>query len=147
MTQVRIEPIPWLSEMRRIRLQKLGSDEIKKRVRATWQETQVPTRFRKLNFECLDGTEDPRAHEIAREFAEKAHYRGNHGLVLLGKPGCGKTSLAVATMRQVLESSCGDVTMRFWNVPDGLGKIKEGFNQGSLEILSNVVDEGRLSMA
>ena len=81
------------------RWQQMPADKVRQYVRRQLEEAGIPTSYRKCTFDTLDATQDPEAFRVARAYAEGEGYEGKSGLLLIGPPGCGKTSLAIAILR------------------------------------------------
>ncbi len=58
------------------------------------EQAGVPCHYRACSFATLDPSSDPEAFEICRLYGQTGHYQGKHGLLLMGPPGNGKTSVA-----------------------------------------------------
>jgi DNA replication protein DnaC len=78
------------------------------------EQAGVPYRYRACTFDTLDPSQDPEAFEICRLYGQTGHYQGKHGLVLMGPPGNGKTSVAVALLHQALAQN-PPAKVGFWN--------------------------------
>lgn len=105
----------------------LPPDKVRALIAKRLKEAQIPNSMKSARFEALDTTQDQQAHATCRQFAMEGHYKGKRGLLLMGQPGCGKTTLGIAIVRQVVESSNGFWCIRFWNVPRGLDQIRMSF--------------------
>ena len=90
------------------------------------EQTGVPCHYRACTFATLDPSSDPEAFEICRIYGQTGHYQGKHGLLLLGPPGNGKTSLAIALLDQALAQGLAPHCLRFWNVPLGMYQLRAG---------------------
>ena len=80
------------------------------------EQAGVPHRYRACTFDTLDPSQDPEAFEICRLYGQTGHYQGKHGLVLMGPPGNGKTSVAVALLHQALRQN-PPAKVGFWQGP------------------------------
>lgn len=96
------------------RLRKIDEEFADNRRRAEQQRMErmlgyacLPPRFASKAFDTYraETDEQERVLRICREYADdfKAHYQGGLNLVMLGAPGTGKTHLAVAILRDVIE--------------------------------------------
>ena len=91
------------------------------------QYAELPAALRSVRRELLNppaGSED--AYEAADAWSRDDYPK--KGLLFLGGPGTGKTTLAVAAMRAWVEHNEGVEPVRFWDAPAGLEKVKRGFN-------------------
>lgn len=79
----------------------------------TWQLAGVPWIFREVSFATLTDVErhDPAALQACRDWASGT--ASQPGLLLRGNPGNGKTCLAVAALRDVVERTQGRRSVRF----------------------------------
>lgn len=80
------------------------------------QQAGVPYRYQACSFDTLDPSADPEAFEICRLYGQTGHYQGKHGLLLMGPPGNGKTSVAVALLHQALSQN-PPLKVGFWQGP------------------------------
>ena len=87
----------------------------------------IPARYFDANFDNLDASGDPEAFNACREFANAGSFEGKTSLLLRGPVGNGKTTLAVATLRCIVESRRGDVDATFRTMTGLLDEIKRGF--------------------
>ena len=68
-----------------------------------------------------------KAYDIAKEYAEGFGRETTSGLMLYGKAGSGKTHLAVAIARHIIEQK--QIQVRFARVVDLLAEIRKTFNE------------------
>lgn len=101
----------------------------------------VPPLFRSCTFAGLDPNSDPEAFSICQQYARQGEYQDKRGLLLRGQPGNGKTSLAIAILRQVLAQRPGR-KVRFWNVPWGLYQLRRTCSRmDRVPYLQDLVDQ------
>lgn len=98
---------------------------------------QIPPLYRNASFEnfSVPGPENPMARRdltgillAVKKFANEFPNESRPGLLLSGKPGTGKTHLAIAAMRQIVEK--GHECL-FWDYQTLLNSIKAGYDPTS----------------
>jgi DNA replication protein DnaC len=97
------------------------------------REARLPAVFRECTFARLDPRLQPEAFARCQAYAQAGEYQGKKGLLLLGQPGSGKTSLAVAILHQVVDQTRGRCSVQYWNVPRGLSRLREQFDARTAE--------------
>lgn len=91
---------------------------------------EVGARFKNRTFESFEVTkETERAFETCRKYVEDYRNSGK-GLLLIGRPGSGKTHLAVGILQKWI---AGGRTGLFITAPELLQKIRNGFEDGKNE--------------
>lgn len=80
-----------------------------------------------MTFENFNPQLAGKAYEIAKEYAEKFGQATTSGLMLYGKAGSGKTHLAVAITRHIIEKK--QIQVRFTRIVDLLAEIRKTFNE------------------
>lgn len=108
---------------------RLRPEQIAERIQAQIEQARIPSQYRACAFQTLDPTLDPEAFQICQAFAEQGEHEGQKGLLLMGTPGNGKTSLAVAVLRRIVEQTQGRYSVRFWNVPTGLDQVRQAIQE------------------
>jgi DNA replication protein DnaC len=101
------------------------------RADARWDRVMVPTAYRECSFQTFEpvrGTEEALAacKQWVKEY--RAGTRLRQGLFLHGRPGAGKTHLAVAVLREIVWSTQAGRAL-FLNVPDWLRSVRESFDE------------------
>jgi DNA replication protein DnaC len=107
---------------------RMSPEKAEKKIALQIADAQIPRLMQSVSFASLQKDRDHHAHEICQTFADTGHYEGKLGLLLMGTPGTGKTSLGVAVLRHIVEKNRGRFGVRFWNVATGLQQIKDSFN-------------------
>jgi DNA replication protein DnaC len=87
-------------------------------------EAGLPAAFRDCTFARLDPRLQPEAFPLCQAYAQAGEYQGKKGLLLLGQPGSGKTSLAVAILHHMVDQTRGRCSVQYWNVPRGLSRLR-----------------------
>jgi len=105
------------------------------------EQASIPARFRRRSFDNYraETKEQESALAIAEAYADKFEKLLGHGagLVFCGKPGTGKTHLAVAIARAVLRSGR---PVRFTPVIEALRTVKETWGRNSSMTESEAVN-------
>lgn len=127
------------------------AEEFARRMEGWLGRAAIPTRFIGRSFDNFNATtpEQNRALAALRDYAEDfdANSKRGHGLILTGKPGTGKSHLAVSVLqslpgRYVMYATCLDLirmVRETWR-KDSLKSEREVLNHlGGLELL--VIDE------
>lgn len=106
---------------------------VETRISYQLQHADIPSFFRPVSFSLLRQRwqEIPEVMAACEEFAATGFANGKPGLLLVGPPGTGKTSLAIATLRGTLEAIRGNRPAHFWKVAAGLNRIRESFSRSS----------------
>jgi DNA replication protein DnaC len=100
------------------------------RTESRWARVMVPNAYTECSlqdFEPVKGTEEALAacKQWVKEYRAGTGLR--RGLFLYGRPGAGKTHLAVAMLREIVWSTRGAHAL-FLNVPEWLRSVRESFD-------------------
>lgn len=110
-------------------------------VRACMQQARIPARFARADFANFEANTPQlqRALQMSQKFV--ADFPADYGLLFLGNPGLGKTHLACAVLKRLIEKGC---TGAFYDFGDLLQEIRASFNPvtqtSELQILKPVYD-------
>ena len=88
-----------------------------RRIEKEIQASGIPEGFQKASFDRLKPDVNQAAHDLCRAFADTGTCGTKNGLLLMGPPGCGKTTLAAAILRKTVERMGGTHSVRFANIP------------------------------
>jgi DNA replication protein DnaC len=101
------------------------------------ERAQIPPLYRDKSFDnfCVPGTENPIARReltnllfTVKNFVRDFPAETRPGLLLVGEPGTGKTHLAVAVLRKIVEKG---FECLFWDYQILLNSIRSGFDAAS----------------
>jgi DNA replication protein DnaC len=105
------------------------------RSQETWEQAHIPPNFRADsfdNFRVIAAQEHPAAHRILQQamtiasgYAVEFPAVDKPGLLFAGEAGCGKTHLAVATVRRLIEKGFSAV---FWDYQTLLEAIRASYD-------------------
>ena len=122
--------------MARVRQSQLARMTPEKRagyVEGRWEDCGVPGRLLDCSFETFNPDTKPGLHVDAftacRDLVDHGTVDGKNGILLIGPPGNGKSSLACCVLRGILEREAGQCQVRFWNVPSGIIAIQSAFGK------------------
>lgn len=123
----------FVRQLEKDRVRRMSPEERAQRIQDRLDQAGIPKKFRHITFATFNPTAkaglDPAAYAIAQRFAEDGCFNDKTGLLLLGTPGNGKSSLGVCILRDMIDRHQGAIPVRFWNVPRGLIAIKQEFGK------------------
>lgn len=100
--------------------------ERQKKISALTKNSNIPKRYRDATFENFNPKDNLLALEKAKEFVK--NFPGNKGLLMTGPVGTGKTHLAVAIAKALLEKL---YSVYFGNIVDVMSFIKSTYSKDS----------------
>ncbi len=116
-------------------------EEAQRCVELNLRQAGIPIRFRGKSFDSYEvGTDGKeRARAVAMEFAAnfKNHYEEGTTLVLSGRPGTGKSHLAMAIAQQIMPS----YTAFYTSAIDAVRMVRDTWRKGSDRSEIDVLDE------
>jgi DNA replication protein DnaC len=101
--------------------------------RFTMTDFRIPSRYRECAFDNFQGN-DKLVDRIRTAMGR------DESLVLIGNTGCGKTHLAIAAMRYLVDAERIGAGSTFIPVPELLLKIRATFREGAGETEEEVID-------
>lgn len=123
---------------------RLSEDEKQRRLERAWREVHVPRRFHEVSFDTFNPATHPgldeEAYALARMLSEEGSIGERRGILMLGHPGNGKTSLGACILRAFTERHQGREGARFWNVPQGLIAIQQEFGHNGERSATTITD-------
>jgi hypothetical protein len=88
----------------------------------------LPSQLRSWTFDRLDEFRAPLAYHVCREYATHGEYQGRKCLLLTGKVGIGKSSLAAAIVHQTIAQTQDPHYARYWSLRQGYRVIGESLS-------------------
>ena len=85
----------------------------------------LPDSLRESTFARLDPNRAPEAYRACRIYADHGQHQGRLSLLLVGRKGAGKSSLAAAILHQVVAQAQDPHHARFWPLRRSLQAIRE----------------------
>ena len=85
----------------------------------------LPDSLRESTFARLDPDRAPEAYRVCQEYADQESYQGRQGLLLYGRRGAGKSSLAAAILHQTIARSHTPHYAAFWPVACSLQVVRD----------------------
>lgn len=104
-------------------VKQLVAQERQRKIDEMGRESGLPKRFRYKSFENFRTSDNPEAYMKADEFADKFPEVGK-GLLLIGPVGTGKTHLAAAITKTLIDKL---YTVYFGNITDIMSRIKNTY--------------------
>lgn len=123
-------PVPeWVSKALQARRSADTSERQQARIQRRLYESGLPPILRSVTFDTLDPTQNRAAYDLCRQYAHVGTCKDKRGLLLMGPPGCGKSTLAAAILSTVVHNQGGSHSVLFVNVPRALDALRSNIGQ------------------
>lgn len=109
------------------RRREIGEYERKREIDNLLVRSELRGRLLDMTFETFDPRPAGKAYDIAKEYAEKFGKETTEGLMLYGKAGSGKTHLACAITRHIIEQK--RIQVIFTRIVDLLSEIRQTYSE------------------
>lgn len=129
-------------EREKIRLEEEKRQQELEQIERLFKNSRLGERFKQRTFENFDVSANPKAFEIALDYAENfdTYKRAGQGLMFVGPFGTGKTHLAAAIANYLLKNK---VPVIFGTLGNLLADIKDTFDEDSLITTARVRNQLR----
>lgn len=118
----------WADDREEVELREIRRKQeefTKRKAENLWKSVNIGTRFKDASFDNFVGNDPIR--NLVKGYCDRFDPEGGNGLVLCGKYGTGKTHLAVATARAIVDKG---YSVWFATFAQMLQDLKAGFSSG-----------------